>query len=280
MRGKLAISNIAWPAEADQEALTLARDLGFGGIELAPSKVFGPLDQAKNETVVAYREALAGQGLRVPALQAILFGVSGAHLFNGEAERAELAVRLTRVAEVAGLLGARACVFGSPPLRDPGDLAAAEAFEQAATFFAAIAPRFADHGTVLAFEANPPIYNCRFVMRTLEAVELVREVATPGFGLQIDMGTVFTNNEPDEAIAAAVPLAAHCHASEPELVPLGSGGHDHARPAAALARAGYERWVSAEMKATTDWQAAMRGAARILQEHYGALAQRSEESGR
>ena len=200
MSGKLAISNIGWPSEADGEALALARDLGFNGIELAPTKVFGPLDESDDQTIVAYRDTMAEQGLRVPALQAILFGVSGAHLFKSEAARVELGVRLTRVAEIAGLLGAGACVFGSPGLRDPGDLAADEARDIAVAFFAGIAPRFADHGTTLAFEANPTIYNCGFVTRTLEAVELVRQVATPGFGLQIDMGTVFANDEPDEAI--------------------------------------------------------------------------------
>ena len=218
MRDKAAVSNIAWPAEADEEALTLASRLGFSGIELAPAKVFGPLGEVSRTALTDYREALAARGLRIPALQAILFGVDDAHLFRSDAARECLLARLTRVAEVAGALEAGACVFGAPGLRDPGDLAQETALDIAAAFFARLAPRFADHGTTLAFEANPPIYDCRFVTRTREAMALVARVDTPGFGLQLDMGTVFANEEETETVVAAARACVHCHASEPRLV--------------------------------------------------------------
>ncbi|SDG88286.1 sugar phosphate isomerase/epimerase family protein [Pelagibacterium luteolum] len=270
MRPRAAISNIAWPAEADDEALDLAVTLGFSGIELAPAKVFGPPDTADPDAVERYREALQARGLTVPALQAILFGVADAHLFGSPEARERLAVRLARVAEIAGALGAGACVFGSPGLRDPGDRPAEDAMAIAMEFFAEMAPRFDANDTTLAFEANATIYDCRFITHTHEAMRLVSEVDRKGFGLQLDLGTVFANREDTDTLIAAARLAAHCHASEPHLVPLGSGGHDHARAGDALRQAGYDGWISVEMKATPDWQTAMRAAAHVLDRHYGA----------
>lgn len=268
MRPRTSISNIAWPADHDGEAIDLVAELGFDGVELAPAKVLGPLAEARSADIARYRDMLRARGLAVSALQAILFGATDAHLFRGEAERSRLAERLARVAEVAGELGARACVFGSPGLRDPGDLPADEALRVAVDFFGSVATTFARHGTTLAFEANPPIYDCRFVTRTPDAIELVRRVDAPGFALQLDMGTVFANREDDASLRTAAGMAAHCHASEPHLAVLGTGGHDHAGKAAILREAGYAGWVSIEMRGTDDWRAAMRTAAGVLRTTY------------
>jgi hypothetical protein len=134
---------------------------------------------------------------------------------------------------------AGACVaYSVPPARDPGDLSDAEAIEQAAAFFAAIAPNFAAEGASLAFEANPAAYGCRFVTRTAEAIALVARVAAPGFGLQIDTGTMMVNAEDPMLLAEAVPLAVHCHASAPQLGPVAPHAAAHANLAAGLRKAG------------------------------------------
>lgn len=268
MRARAAISNIAWPAQDDAQAVTLAAELGFSGIELAPGKVFGPLDAIGSDALRRYRRDLGAQGLSIPALQAILFGVTDAHLFESEATRARLGERLTRVAEVAGELGAGACVFGSPALRDPGQRSIQEAMDIAANFFARLAPRFVENGTVLAFEANPSIYQCRFVTCTSEAIDLVKRVDTPGFGLQLDMGTVFANGESADTVIAAGRIARHCHVSEPQLVPLGTGGHDHQVTGAALRDTDYDGWISIEMRAVDNWISAMETGASIVRKEY------------
>lgn len=269
-RPQASISNIAWPAEHDPEALDLVAALGFSGVELAPAKVFGPLADASRTHIARYRETLERRGLKVSALQAILFGVTDVHLFRSEAERDGLAERLAGVAQIAGELGATACVFGSPALRDPGVLSTTEALNIATDFFGALALVFEQHGTVLAFEANPSIYDCRFVTRTIDAIDLVRRVDTAGFGLQLDLGTVFANDEDDETLQSAAAMAVHCHASEPHLAALGTGGYDHRRTAAILRESGYNRWVSVEMRSVNEWRSAIHNAGFLLAETYTA----------
>lgn len=270
MRKLAAISNIAWPAKADDEALDLVAELGFSGVELAPSKVFGPLDAVSADALRAYRARLDARGFAIPALQAILFGVTDVHLFSSADARLRLAERLDRVAVVASELGARACVFGAPTLRDPGELPVEEALTIASDFFAKVAPRFSARGTALAFEANPVIYNCRFIAGTWDALNLVDRVATPGFGLQLDMGTVFANAEGPRAVEAAGRRALHCHISEPHLVPIGTSNADHAAANCALAASGYSGWISVELRTVDDWRGAVKQAAQVLNQYYSA----------
>lgn len=256
----LAISNIAWPAGHDAEALRLARDAGFTGIEVAPSKTFGAWDAMDLADIRALADGLAAQGLPVVAMQGILFGVQGARLFGTAGERATLARHLGLVARVAGACGGIPCVFGAPAIRDPGELSPTQAFDIAWDFFAAIAPCFAAEGASLAFEAVPEAHGCRFATHTGDAIALVRRVATPGFGLQIDAGTMLVNGEPPSLLAGAAPLAVHCHASAPQLAPVAAHAAAHAPLAAALRAAGWHGIVSVEMRTADDWRTAVREA--------------------
>ena len=267
---RLSISNIAWPAECDQEAVLLAGRLGFEGIELAPAKVFGSLEACPRNRFTDYRRWLSEHGLEVSALQAILFGVEHCELFRSQESRARLAAHLARVAEAAGLLGAKACVFGAPTLRDPGDLTPDAAFEIAAKFFATVAECFEKAGTALTFEANPAHYKCRFITETRQAIRLVEAVDRPSFRVQIDTGTIFINGEDPSIVSDAAPLAGHFHASEKDLAPLGSLGSDHGAVAAALYRGAYSGWRSVEMRSQPQWRDNMRTAMDFLRSAYRA----------
>lgn len=267
--GSLAISNLAWPAAEDNAALALAAELGFDGIELAPAKVFGDLHSVAPDRIAAYRRHLAGMGLAVPALQGLLFGAPGAHLFTDSESRESMAVHLRRVAAIAGDLGAGACVFGAPALRDPGPLAPDDAHRIAVDFLRDLAPHFAAAGSSLCFEANPARYGCRFVMRTQEAFALVEAVDAAGIALQLDTGTMFVNGEDPAVIGRVAHRIGHLHVSEPDLAPVASSGVDHAPVAAALGASGYSGFVSIEMKCLPDWSAAIRQAHAFVEHVYG-----------
>ena len=267
---RIAISNLAWPADQEEVALKLVVAAGFDGVEVAPQKTFGAWSEWTAWRPREYRARLEAMGLRIPALQAILFGMKDCELFVSAGTRANLRAHLGNVAVLAGELGAHACVYGAPKTRDPGKLPAEEAWRIAVDFFAGVAPLFAAAGTALAFEANPPAYDCRFVTGTAESCRLVKDIGRPGIGVNVDGGTISLNHESMEEVAAAGPRAVHFHASEPHLVPLGSTGTDHVALAAALAAGGYQGWCSAEMRTDDDWQANVRRAGQLLRDSYAA----------
>ena len=44
-------------------------------------------------------------------------------------------------------------------------------------------------------EANPAIYNTNYINTTQEALDLIREVGSDGFRLNLDVGTMLENGE-------------------------------------------------------------------------------------
>jgi D-psicose/D-tagatose/L-ribulose 3-epimerase len=259
------ISNIAWPPDVLEEALAMLPGIGCAAVEIAPFNVFKRWDDTA-EAAKRLRDLIERHDLTCSALQGILYGVPDVALFESEASRARLEQHLDRVAALAGLLGAKACVFGAPRQRDPGNLPVAKAWDVAVATLRRVGPAFAAQGSALAFEANARHYGCRFVTTTAEAVRLVAEVGTPGIGLQIDTGTLLLEAEPPGVLAMAAPLAVHAHVSEPDLQP--PGGANHAPIAAALRESGYMGSLSIEMKQVEDWRNAIPAAAAFVKAAY------------
>lgn len=266
MMRPLAVSNLAWPAAALDEALGLLARLGCGAVEIAPFAVFGRWEGIADEAR-RVRERIEGHGLECVALQGILFGAEDVSLFGTGEQRGRLEAHLDHVAALAGLLGARACVFGAPKQRDPGGLSAEEAWEMALGGLRRIGPAFDAVGSALAFEANSSRYGCRFVTTTAEAIRLVQEASCPGVGLQIDTGTIFLEHEDPAVLLDAASLAVHAHVSEPGLQAL--GGVSHAAMATALRESQYGGVVSIEMKDEGgDWAGAVERAVGFVREVY------------
>jgi len=263
----LSVSNIAFPGAELASAIALLRRLGISAIEVAPSNVSGRWDVAASD-LQAFRKRLADAGLNCPAMQGIVYNAPGAHLFASDEARETLYRHLAMIAKMAGVLGAKACVFGAPKLRDPGDLPPFEARAIAVDFFRRIGPAFADEGTTLAFEPNAAHYACRFITTTAEAIDLVEEIDTRGVGLQIDTGTLFLEQEDPQILTRAARHAAHAHVSEPDLAPLGTGGVDHRPVATALRASGYRGSLSIEMRDAADWQGVIANAVALVRRTY------------
>lgn len=259
------VTNLAWPGPDLDEALGLLRQLGCDAVEIAPFAVFQRWNDLADDAR-RLRERIERHGLTCSALQGILFNVPDAALFTSEQSRARLTEHLALVAELAGILGARACVLGAPRQRDPGDLPTGEAWAIAVDTLRRIGPAYAAQNTALAFEANARRYACRFITTTRDAIRLVAEVNTPGIGLQIDTGTIFLEDEDPNVLRDAIPLAAHAHVSEEDLRP--TGGSDHTMIARALRDGGYHGSLSVEMKTEPDWRAAIRNAVAFARATY------------
>jgi sugar phosphate isomerase/epimerase len=180
-------------------------------------------------------------------MQALLFGRPDLELFGRT--RSQLAEYLYRVIELGAGLGARALVFGSPKSRLRGSLSLADAMASATEFFRDIGDVAAQHGVVIAIEANPPEYGCDFVTRTSEALALARAVASAGIGINGDLGGMtMSGDDPTATLESARDRLVHFHASEPNLVELGASAN-HAAAAAGLAAAKYTGWIAIEMRA-------------------------------
>jgi sugar phosphate isomerase/epimerase len=267
---KLAVSNIAWPAAADEEAMAILHRSSIRTIEIAPTRLWPDWQDASPRAAEAASAQYATRGISIGALQAILFGKPQHKLFGAKAEREGLVKHLRFCAEIAGAFGARSLVFGAPKNRELNGLSEGAAFELARECFAAVAPDFEKHGACLCLEANPPQYGCQFLTDSAQAAAMVRAVDSPGLRLHLDTACMYLAGEDlPAAVRSNFDLVSHFHVSEPFLASMDSPVIDHARVARTLRELNYSGLVSLEMREADAAVPALERAVDFLTRTYG-----------
>ena len=245
---KLSISNLAWSPAEDGEVAAVLQSFDVQGVELAPTKLWPDLTQVQDADLAAYRAFWQRQGIRIVALQSLLFGQPELVIFQDQKTRTQTLAYLRHVMRIASRLGAQILVFGSPRNRLRYDLNTQQSHAIAVEFFRHVGDAAAQHDVYFCIEPNPVAYGCDFIRTATEGVALVRAVNHPHFRLHLDAGGITLSEEPyAEAIAASREWMAHFHISEPQLASIGEGHTDHATAARALRQIAYDQWVSIEM---------------------------------
>lgn len=269
----IALSNLAFPQDAPPAFLTGLARAGLAGIEVAPTRL-GSWDSLTPAVVRGHRDALEGHGLRVPSLQALLFGAEGVALLGDAHAFDRMLDHLRRVAGIAAELGARVGVFGSPRQRSRGSLSPDAAFDLGTDRLRLLAEAcWAEGGFVLGLEPVPAAYKGDFLTTAAEALAMVRAVDHPGLRLHLDTGCVLLGGgEIGPAVREGAPWLAHFHAAEPNLAPFAAPVADHAGAAVALRDCAYSGWISIEMLQAEDWMQAVPQAIAQVSRFYGAQA--------
>lgn len=240
---RLSCSNIAWPQDQDETVYALMKELGYTGLEIAPTRFFSerPYDckALMYEKSAVLREQF---GLRVVSMQSILYG-RGECLF--EPDQAELLLDyLDQAFSFGESVGGCNFVFGCPRNRIMPD---GRTEKDAFPFFERAVESAGKHGCVLSLEANPPMYGTNFINTTREAFSFARKV--PGLKVNLDFGTIINQCESLKAVASNSNLIGHVHISEPGLVPV-IRRQEHSELADMLREQDYDGYVSVEMKQT------------------------------
>ncbi len=261
---KLSISNIAWTPELDTEIYRIMARIGFGGLEIAPTRIFpenpyGDLNRARQWK----KDMKERYGFQVPSMQSIWFGRQE-KLFGTAEERESLLQYTFRAIEFAEAIGCGNLVFGCPKNRNLPEKADEK---DALSFWEQIGRYAAKRGTAIAMEANPPIYGTNFINGTKEALALVERVDSPGFLLNLDVGTMIENKEEVSLLTGKVSFINHVHISEPGLCPIKKRGL-HSELADCLKREGYGGFVSVEMGKGADTEA-LEKTMRYVKEIFG-----------
>lgn len=252
---RLAVSNIAWRPDENEQALALLEELGVRGLEIAPGIAFSdeadPF-QPSEAAVSDLRKRLARRGLALISMQSLLFGLPGAALFEGEEARVRFVAGLERAIRLAGRLGVPNLVFGSPASRripDGMELEHAEAI--AAQTFGRLGDLCLAAGTRLSIEPNPQAYGTNYLTTMSEAGYAVRRLAHPGVALNFDLGALAMSDEVAQTgrwFGEFRDIVAHVHVSEPYLAPAPADEEAFRNASAAILRQGYDGWFSIEMR--------------------------------
>lgn len=247
---KLAISNLAWPVDQDDQIARLLTRLEVRGIEVAPTKVWPDPTSTTAAQRQSFRRQWEQYGIEICAAQSLLFGHPELVIFQDAETRARTLAYLAEIITVCADLGAGPLVFGSPKNRQVGALDRQAASSIAVDFFGRLAELAHRSGTVVVLEANPPQYQADYVTSGREAIELVEAVGHPGLRLHLDAACMsLAGDDPAAVISEGAGLLEHFHISEPNLAPVGEvTAVEHGVIADELRRTGYANWISIEMR--------------------------------
>lgn len=241
---KISASNIGWKKEYDDQMYIWMRDNGISGLEIAPTRIYevNPYDHCDDAKAWANR-LKSVYDLEISSMQSIWYGRSE-NIFASKEERESLIEYTKKAINFANAINCHNLVFGCPRNRnvpEGADISVAEEFFSILGEYAYMAD------TVVAMEANPPIYNTNYINTTLQAIELVKRINNPGFRLNLDMGTMIANDENFNDLEGYVSIINHVHISEPGLVAIEKRAiHDELSKA--LKETDYCGYVSLEMK--------------------------------
>lgn len=214
---KLSVSNIGWDAKQDTLVYDLMKQYNYIGLEIAPTRIFSesPYDKLEEarEWAIKLKE---DYGFTVPSMQSIWYGRQE-KLFGTKKERRILIEYTKKAIDFAVAIKCKNLVFGCPKNRNMQDGADQQV---AKAFFKEIGDYAASQGTTIGLEANPPIYNTNYINDTSSALELIQNVDSKGFRLNLDIGTMIQNEERIDVLYGKVFLINHVHISEPKLRPI------------------------------------------------------------
>ncbi len=247
---QLAVSSIAWTNQEEKDVAKVFRKLSVKNVELAPTKLWGDPTKATDSEIADVLDFWESNGQDVVAFQSMLFGRENLKIFEDELTRQETANFLKDFIRLAGKMGVKVLVFGSPKNRQRGKVAYDQAFDIAKDFFGDLGDVARENNTCFCIEPNPIDYACDFVTNAQQGIELVKAVNNEGFGLHLDIaGMTLAGDDIAESIKNAAPVLRHFHASSPQLGQVeAAGGIDHETAAVALADINYKGFVSIEMR--------------------------------
>ncbi len=250
---KLSISNIAWNDDENLIVYKAMKQYGFGGLEIAPSKLCSNLNECKDEDLIKFKNVVENMGIQVVSLQSLLYGRNDLSVFGNLKSRKDTLEYLKTVILIAKKIGAKNLVFGSPKNRViSSELGRRQAVKIAIDFFSEIGDFAQQNGVYVCLEPNPKSYGTNFLNTIQETVDFLEHINSDGLKLIVDTSEIIVNNEKIENILfKIIPHLSHFHISEPDLSPLSQfHKNTHLNLARILKQINYQGWASIEMKSS------------------------------
>lgn len=244
---KLSISNIGWTESEDDTVYKIMQEYGFTGLEIAPTRVIADNPYEKSSIAREWAQKLyTNYEFIIPSMQSIWYGRTE-NIFKSKNERQILVNHTKKAINFAEMIGCKNLVFGCPRNRN---VPKGADVVTAVPFFREIGDYAIRHGVIVAMEANPPIYHTNYVNDTWTALELIKEVDSEGFRLNLDIGTMIENEEGLDVLTGEIKNINHVHISEPGLKPI-TERKLHQDLKNKLLEGNYQGFISIEMGKTS-----------------------------
>ena len=240
---KLSISNLAWDIKDNQTVCKLLRKHNCAGLEIAPTKIFPQNPYDKLSEIKKWKDDLFNEyGIKISSMQSLLYG-HPEQIFKSSEERDFLFQYLKKAVDFAEVTDCKNLVFGCPRNRN---ISQKSDIDTAIDFFGKLGDYAYSKGTAIGFEAIPAA-STNFINKTKDAVNFIRKVNSKGLMLNLDIGTMISNNETLNVLDDNFDLINHVHLSEPNLENI-KERKMHKDLIEMLKTNNYNRYISLEIK--------------------------------
>jgi len=235
-----------WPFA---DACHAIRKIGYTGIEIAPFTLAERPADISPAQRAEYRTQMSDAGLTFVGLHWLMVSPKGLHVNTPDADlRQRSWDHIRDLIDLCGDLGPNGVmIFGSPKQRSTtGGLTRAEATRNFVDGLAGVAPHAVERGVTVLVEALPA-NQADIVLTLAEAVDIVRQIDSPGVRTMFDVHNAVDEADPHPVlIDRYFDYIRHVHVNEIDGRHCGAADYDFAPVLEMLARRNYQGWVSLE----------------------------------
>jgi sugar phosphate isomerase/epimerase len=244
---KISVSNIAWGKNNFNQFLSLIKENGCDGVELAPSLLW---DEPKNITtkeINKLKNLLNKYDLALTGFHSLLFNRPDLLIFN-EKTREESIEYLLMLIDICSELDGKQIVFGSPRNRVLCNKSLSECKKQAEEDIFRISEYGKKKNVIFCLEPLSKV-ETEFMTSIDEGGEFVSKINHLFFKLHIDTKAIYqTKEDPDTVITKYKNIIQHVHIGDKGLSEPGTHNMNHKEIGKALQKINYKNYLSLEIK--------------------------------
>jgi sugar phosphate isomerase/epimerase len=247
---KFALCNEMFEGRPMAEVCSVAKQLGYDGIEIAPFTLSASAEDISSRQRNQTRQILADHGLETVGLHWLFAGPKGLHITTTDDKIwGRTRDYLSCLLDLCSDLGGKVLVLGSPKQRSLVDGQTREgAWKRAVELLSSVLDKAGELDLNICLEPLST-KETDFINTVAEGMQMVRQINHPNLKIHLDVKAMCSEGKPVPEIIRSVTAdeIGHFHVNDANLYGPGMGDVDYTPIAKAIDEVGWDRWLSVEV---------------------------------
>ncbi len=247
---KFALCNEMFEDRPMAEVCSVARELGYHGLEIAPFTLAPSAEEVTAGQRKEVRRTIEDHNLQVVGLHWLFAGPTGLHMTTTDNQVwGRTRDYLSCLLDLCSDLGGKVLVLGSPKQRSIVEGQTKEgAWQRAVELLSSVLDKAGQLNLTICLEPLSPV-ETDFINTVAEGMEMVRQIGHPNFKIHLDVKAMCSEPTPVPEIIRSVRAddIGHFHVNDPNLYGPGMGEVDYTPIAEAIDEVGWNKWLSVEV---------------------------------
>ena len=247
---KFALCNEMFEGRPMAEVCSIARELSYHGLEIAPFTLAPSAEEVTAEQRKEVRQTIEDHGLQTVGLHWLFAGPAGLHMTTTDHQVwGRTRDYLSCLLDLCSDLGGKVLVLGSPKQRSIVEGQTKEgAWQRAVELLSSVLDKAGQLDLTICLEPLSPV-ETDFINTVTEGMKMVRQIDHPNFKIHLDVKAMCSESVPVPETIRSVRAEdiGHFHVNDPNLYGPGMGEVDYTPIAEAINEVGWNKWLSVEV---------------------------------